>query len=75
MKKLHKFKLDDTYSVVVYITKSKSNYNRFVAVVETKNEKNIIWGTTSKDSLKQAYLEMGRRGLETFNKQNESVCS
>ena len=75
MKKLHKFKLDDTYSVVVYITKSKSNYNRFVAVVETKNEKNIIWGTTSKDSLKQAYLEMARRGLALFNKQNESVCS
>lgn len=69
MKKIHKFKLDDTYSVVVYVTKSRSNYNRFVTLVETKNEKNMIWGTTSKDSSKQTYLELARYGLTSFKKQ------
>ena len=69
MKKIHKFKLDDTYSVVVYVTKSRSNYNRFVTLVETKNEKDILWGITSKDSSKQTYLELARYGLVSFKKQ------
>ena len=71
LKKLHKYKLNDTHSVIVYDNNSKSNYNRFVTIVENSHPTVALWGTTAKSTdTKKQYLEQGNYGLTLYNKQN-----
>lgn len=59
MKKLHTFKLSETYSIIVFDNNSPSNYNRFITLVDNVDKKSFLHGTTCKTMDKSGYKLLG----------------